>query len=204
MFCKIFRNTFFYRTPPEAASAITPIPNKDWFDIVIIHAGCIGTNRNNVDDFNVKDIPKQLITSAKKYKSYGVKWVIISSILVKKQMKLSRIIRQVFIHLHEECERNNFLFVNNDDITREYLWRDGLHLNNNGTLIFGGNLVGFLNNFVFDRNTWQTEDNIDENKYKFNINDNIIIIRIIRVAKKILVILLIFKNAKQIFFQTWR
>ena len=94
-----------------------------------------------------------MITSAKKYKSYGVKWVIISSILVKIQMKLSRIIRQVFIHLHEECESNNFLFVNNDDITREYLWRGGLHLNNNGTLIFGGNLVGFLNNFVFDRNT---------------------------------------------------
>ena len=37
------------------------------------------------------------------------------------------IIRQVNDLLRHECKRNNFQFISNDNITREVLWRDGLH-----------------------------------------------------------------------------
>ena len=55
-----------------------------------------------------------------------------------------RIIRQVNGLLHDECKRNNFQFISNNNITREVLWRDGLHLNIDSMYIFVSNL--------FDRN----------------------------------------------------
>ena len=33
--------------------------------------------------------------------------------------------------------------MNNDNITRETLWTDGLHLNNDNTHVFASNLVHF-------------------------------------------------------------
>ena len=57
-----------------------------------------------------------------------------------------------------ECKRNNFQFVSSDNITREVLWRDGLHLNNEGTYIFASNLVDFLNDFIFSNSIWLTEE----------------------------------------------
>lgn len=74
--------------------------------------------------------------------------------------------------LCEKCERNNFLFVNNGSVTRDYLWRDGLHLSNDGAHIFACNLADFWNNFVFKRNIWLTKNNTENKKNKFNINGN--------------------------------
>ena len=48
----------------------------------------------------------------------------------------------------DECKRNNFQFISNDNITRQVLWRDGLHLNNDGTYIFASNLVDFLSDVI--------------------------------------------------------
>ena len=131
---------------------ITPILEEDRPDIVILHIGCNDITHRTIDNIDIKDISNQLIDIGKKCKSYGVKEVIFSSILVKKQVKLTQIIRQVNDYLRDECERNSFCFVNNDNITREYLWKDRTHLNNDGTRIFAGNLVDFLNEFIFNRN----------------------------------------------------
>ena len=63
-------------------------------------------------------------------------------------------------------EKNNFQLVSNYNITREVLWRDGLHLNNDTTYIFASNLVDFLNDFIFSKNIWLTEeDNTTLGKY---------------------------------------
>ena len=85
--------------------------------------------------------------------------MIISSIFIQKQFKLTRIIRQVNDLSRDECKRNNFQFVSNDNITREVLWRDGLHLNIDGTYIFTSDFVDFLNDFIFSKCIWLTEDN---------------------------------------------
>ena len=124
---------------------------EDRLDIVIIHLGSNDITHNTVDQIDVKDIVNHILNIGKKYLFYGVKEVIISSIFIKKQFKLRRIIRQVNDLLRDECKRNNFQFVSNDNITREVLWRDGLHLNNDGTYIFASNLADFLNNFIFNK-----------------------------------------------------
>ena len=114
---------------------ITPTLVEDRPDIVIIHIGSNDITYNTVDQIDVKDIANRIVNIGKKCLSCGVKEVIILSIFIKKQFKLTRIIRQVNDLLCDECKRNNFQFVSNDDITREVLWRDGLHLNNDGTYI---------------------------------------------------------------------
>ena len=115
---------------------ITPTLVEDRPDIVIIHIGSNDITHNTVDQIDVKDLVNCIINIGKKCLSYGVKEVIISSIFIKKQFKFTRIIRQVNDLLRDECKRNNFQLISNDNITREVLWRDGLHLNNDGTYIF--------------------------------------------------------------------
>ena len=84
--------------------------------------------------------------------------MITSSIFIKKHFKYTRITREVNELLRDECKRNNFQFISNDNITRDALWRDGLDLNNNGTYIFASNLVDFLNDFIFSKSIWLTEE----------------------------------------------
>ena len=118
---------------------------------MIIHLGSNDITHNTVDQIDVKDIVNHIINIGKKYLSYDVKEVIISSISIKKYFKRARIIRQINELLRDECKRNNFQFISNDNVTREVLWRDGLHLNNDGTYIFASNLADFLNNFIFNK-----------------------------------------------------
>ena len=65
----------------------------------------------------------------------GVKDVVISSIILKRQFKLTKVICQVNDLLKHKCKENNFHFVCNDNATREYLWINGIHINNEGTRI---------------------------------------------------------------------
>ena len=125
---------------------------EDRPDIVIIHVGCNDIIHKNIDQINAVDVSKRLIEIGEECNSYGVKEVIFSSILLKRQMKLTKIIRQVNDCLRDDCEKFGFLFVSNDNISREHLWNDGIHLNDNGTFIFASNIVNFLNNFILNRN----------------------------------------------------
>ena len=59
--------------------------------------------------------------------------------------------RQVIDLLRDECKRNNFQFISNDNITRDGLWRYGLHLNSDVTYMFARNLVDFLKEFIFSK-----------------------------------------------------
>ena len=142
---------------------ITPTLAEDRPDIVIIHVGCNDIIHENIDQINAADVSKRLIEIGEKCKSYGVKEVIFSSILLKRQMKLTKIIRQVNDCLRDDCEKFGFLFVSNDNISREHLWNDGIHLNDNGTFIFASNIVNFLNNFILNINIGLTStDNKDK------------------------------------------
>ena len=86
--------------------SITPTLVEDRPDIVIIHIGSNDITHNAVDQIDVKDIVNCIINIGKKCLSYGVKEVIISSIFIKKQFKLTRIISHVNDLLRDECNRN--------------------------------------------------------------------------------------------------
>ena len=109
--------------------------------------------------------------------------MIISSIFIKKQFKLTRIIRQVNDLVNNEYKRNNFQFTSNNNITREVSRRDGLHLNNDETYIYiciyGHiyNLANFLTNLIFSKSIWLNEDDITtvgkDNSQGFDSSDEV-------------------------------
>ena len=83
-------------------------------------------------------------------KNYGVNNVVISSILVKKNPNLNALIRRVNDLLRDLCSMNGFGYICNDAITTEYLWKDGIHLQDLGTNILSSNFIEFVNNFLVD------------------------------------------------------
>ena len=117
---------------------------EDRPDIVLIQIEPNNITHNTVKQINVKDIMNRIIDIEKKCLPYFVKEVIISSIFMKNKFKHTRAIRHINDLLRHKFKRiiiSNFHFVNNDNITRETLWTDGLHLNNDSTYIFASNLV---------------------------------------------------------------
>ena len=83
-------------------------------------------------------------------KNYGVNDVVISSVLVKKNPNLNALIQRVNDLLHDLCSMNGFGYICNDAITTEYLWKDGIHLQDLGTNILSSNFIEFVNNFLVD------------------------------------------------------
>ena len=66
----------------------------------------------------------------------------------KKSIRLSSLIRKVNDELRVLCSINKFHFISNDNISREYLWRDGVHLPEAGVDILAGNIENWLNEVV--------------------------------------------------------
>ena len=98
-------------------------------DATVIHDG---TNDilNHADH---KDIAHSIKDIGLDCKNNGVNEVLISSVLVKKNLNLTVIVRRVNDMLRDLCEENGFSFICNDVITTNYLWKDGVHLQDMGT-----------------------------------------------------------------------
>ena len=92
-----------------------------------------------------------IINIGKSWIDLGVKEVVISSVLPKKSIALTCLIRQVNNSLSDQCILNGFGFIFNDDISRTHLWKDGTHLVDLGTSILAGNFVDFLNIFILSK-----------------------------------------------------
>ena len=73
---------------------------------------------------------------------------VVISVLPKKDIALTRLIRQVNDSLREQCVLNGFGFISNDNISRTHLWKDGIHLEDLGTNIPPCNSVDILNKFI--------------------------------------------------------
>ena len=149
---KAHLNSFSGATVNRLDHFIIPILEEDRLDIVIIHVGSNDITHNTINNIDVNAISKRVIDIGKKCLLYGVREVIIFSIFIRKQFKLTRTIRQFHELLRNECRSNKFYFISNDNIINECLWKDGLQLNNDCTYMFGSNLVEFLNGFIFNRN----------------------------------------------------
>ena len=63
-----------------------------------------------------------------------------------------------------KCQLNNFGFPCNDNVSKNYLWKDGIHFTDKGTNILVGKFVNVFNYFVLNRN--------------YNINNNLICLRL--------------------------
>ena len=141
---KAFFRSFNGTDSKQLGHYIIPTLVGDKPDIVLL---LVGTNDVLSNDNNT-ELANNIINVGLNCKNHGVSIVFISSILTKKNPKLKSVIRRVNDKLRELCETNGFIFVNNDMITTDHLWRDGIHLQDIGTNILSRNFYQVLNNFL--------------------------------------------------------
>ena len=125
--------------------------------MLFCYIGSNDINNQTKDRVNIEKLTWDIINIGKCCIDLGVKEVVISSILPKRNIALTRLIRQVNDSLREQCVLNGFGFISNDNISRTHLWKDGIHLEDLGTNILAGNFVDFLNRFILSKsgeNSW--------------------------------------------------
>ena len=106
-------------------------------DAVIIHVG----NNDILTNANHEEIARNIIKIGLNSKNHSVNDVVISSVLVKKNPNLNALIRSVNDLLRDLCSMNGFGYICNDTITTEYLWKDGIYLQDLGTNILRNTLI---------------------------------------------------------------
>ena len=126
---------------------------KDQFDVVLLHIGSNDINDQTKDKRNTEKLTRVFINIGKSCINLGVNEVVISSILPKKNIALTRLIRLVNESLREQCVLNGFEFISNDNISRAHLWKDRIHLEDLGTNILAANFVDFLKRFILSKSS---------------------------------------------------
>ena len=113
---------------------------------VVVHIGSNDINKFNYSKVDVEDLGERIIDIGKKYKSYCVSNIAISSILVRKNHEVNEVIKKLNNLLRTLCLEQGFTFIFNSAISRAMLWHDGLHLTNEGTKILSNNFLQYLKN----------------------------------------------------------
>ena len=137
--CFIGTNTkhLDYRIVPTLADEIPKI--------VVIHIDSKDITESKIKQINLDDLAQKIIDIGLKCRSYGVRNIAISSILVRSSIRLNQIILKVNNILKVLCATNGLNFICNDEIGREMVWKDGLHLTNDGTAMLADNFTKYLN-----------------------------------------------------------
>ena len=133
----------------ELQHYVTPHLETQKPDISIIHVGGNNINYKNLEDINIDEISENIANVGKKCASFS-STVFISSILVKKNVRVSAVIRRVNEKLQDLCGKYGFHFISNDNIGRKFLSDDGIHLSEDGTDIFASNFVNSVNDIIFN------------------------------------------------------
>ena len=144
-------NTFIKSFPGAKAKAINhyvvPTLIDENPDAVVIHAGTnnIRTRRGYSEETN-ESIAHEIINIGKTCRQVGgVNYIFISAITCRSNLEETKKVREINDFLSSLCEREGFVFIDNNSIKREHLWKDGLHLLDEGTTILANNIINSLN-----------------------------------------------------------
>ena len=115
--------------------------------VVLLQCGGndLPTSRNNPTP--VEDIAKNIIETAQVCENFGAEHIFIGSITTRTQGYVDR--RRIKLNeiLREMCYDAGYNFVDNDNITHDHLFQDGVHLNYEGNDILTNNFLHSLNNY---------------------------------------------------------
>ena len=109
------------------------ILNEENIDRIIIN---IGTNNLSYQNQTENEIMIEIIEIVKKCHQYGVNEIFIAGVTIRPRYeKQINIINNL---LKENATRYNYQFICTADIMEKHLWKDKLHLNEQGTIILVG------------------------------------------------------------------
>ena len=120
------------------------------FEVAVIHIG-INDIVNNKNSLNTDHMLENIKNIALKCKRYGIQKVLISGLLTTNRLAQD-VIEEVNKLIKNMCNIEGYCYVNNDNITRANLFKDGLHLLDTGKQILADNFVFNVNrNFLMSR-----------------------------------------------------
>ena len=95
---------------------------------VVMHIGSNNITESTIRQINLDDLAQKIIDIGLKCRSYRVRYIAISSILVRSNIRLNQVISKANDILRVLCATNGFNFMCNDEIGTKMVWKDGLHL----------------------------------------------------------------------------
>ena len=140
-------NKTFIRSFPGSTTAylneyVKPTLREEQPDIVVINAGCNDVAR---DKKSAKEIAENIIGIGHTCRQEGVNEIFISSLIIQGKLKSAKLIGEINIILRQLCEEYNFKYVDNSNIFKSDLWKDGLHLLDDGLTKLGNNFINAIN-----------------------------------------------------------
>ena len=123
-----------------------PILEEYQYDTAAIHGGIndLLKSRTNI---NGSEITKDTINIALRCQSHNIAAIFISSIVYSTKVSHA-IIQKLNGLLLNGCTKYGFHLVDNGAVSKENLWRDGVHLVDSGRVIIANNLINCINNFL--------------------------------------------------------
>ena len=118
-------------------------------DTVVIMVGANNIRTTDTDEF----IATTIINTGKKCRQEGVNDIYISSLTCRVNMNENQRVNAVNFILKSLCIAENFIFINNDNITPIYLHADGIHLVPNGTAYLANNILNGINSIYYKPNS---------------------------------------------------
>ena len=112
---------------------------------VVIHIGSNDITKFNYNNVNAEELAHRIINIGFKCRSYLVSNIAVSSILKRSSFNINQVIYQVNNILKRLCRINDFSYICNDLVNENYLWKDGLHLTNEGSSLLLNNFINYLN-----------------------------------------------------------
>ena len=110
-------------------------------DVVVLN---IGTNNlTKKRQQTEEEICQDIFQITDKCRSYGVNEIFISSLTIRPSFAPK--IDKINDILRRNADIHKYTYIDNSNITREHLARDGLHLNREGTILLANNFLFNLN-----------------------------------------------------------
>ena len=147
---KSFIKSFPRAKIKELEHYVVPHLNAQEAYVSVIHIEGNNINFKGTNDANVKRIAEDIINIGKKCANFGSE-VFISSILIKRNIRVNSFVRKINDELQELCKKYNFNFISNNEIGRSFLCDDGVHLSDNDMDILAGSFINNINSTIFKR-----------------------------------------------------
>ena len=94
------------------------------------------------------EVATNIINIGRRAVKHGAKRIVISGLVIRKwNSHINQVIGSINRLVQDMCKEEGFYFIDQTDIERQHLWKDGLHLNQNGSYIFRMNIMNFFNTF---------------------------------------------------------
>ena len=125
---------------------VIPILEEHQHDATVIHVGIndLLKSRTNI---NVSQIAKDIINIALRCRSHNIATIFISSIIYSTKVSHT-IIQKLNELLLNEFTKYGFHLADNGAVSKENLWKDGVHLVESGKVIIANNLLNCINNLL--------------------------------------------------------